>query len=122
MIFFPVLSALGSVSVSRFPRSYYTQHFVDTFRQGVIDLLLGNLDDISEICTDDPIEQIANIAQSALVPQSRAPKYFNYGVMGSELRLVEDTIVCARCIVYLFFVNILEKLRNFTEKLVQTQV
>jgi hypothetical protein len=80
-------------------RSYYTQHFIDTFRQGVIDLLLGNLDDISEICRDDPIEQIANIAQSALVPTSRAPKYFNYGVMGNELRLVEDTIVCARCMV-----------------------
>lgn len=82
--------------------SYYLQHFVDTFRQGVIDLMMGNLiDDISEICTDDPFEQISNIAQCALIPESRAPEYvFNYsGVMGNEIKFVEDSIVFVRCMI-----------------------
>ena len=76
--------------------SYYLQHFVDTFRQGVIDLLLGNLDDISEINEDDPFEQITKIAQTALVPESRAPQYFNYGVLGNDFKFIEASIVFAR--------------------------
>lgn len=86
--------------LSRFVQfcSYYLQHFVDTFRQDVIDLLMGNLDDISDICADDPLEQIKNIAQNALIPELRAPKYFNYGgVMGNEMKFFEDSIVFARC-------------------------
>lgn len=76
--------------------SYYLQHFADTFRQSVIDLLQGNLQDISEITADDPLEQIGNIAQTALIPESRAPQYFNYGVLGNDLKIVEDTLVFAR--------------------------
>lgn len=69
----------------------------------MIDLLLGNLDDISDICTDDPLEQISNIAQTALIPNSRAPKYFNYGgVMGNEMKFIEDSITYARCMALLF--------------------
>jgi hypothetical protein len=79
-----------------FSRSYYLQHFADTFRQSVIDLLQGNLEDISDITADDPLEQIGRIAQTALIPQSRPPQYFNYGVLGSDLKIVEDTIVFAR--------------------------
>lgn len=60
-------------------------------------MLLGNLEDISEICTDDPFAQITNIAQSALIPDTRAPQYFNYGgVMGSDLKFIEDSITFAR--------------------------
>lgn len=76
--------------------SYFLQHFADTFRQGVIDLLHGNLDDISEISADDPIEQLTNIAQTALVPDSRAPQYFNYGVLGNDVKFVEDSFTFAR--------------------------
>lgn len=76
--------------------SYYLQHFADTFRQSVIDLLQGNLQDISEITADDPLEQIGNIAQTALIPDFRAPQYFNYGVLGNDLKIVEDTVVFAR--------------------------
>lgn len=79
-----------------FSCSYYLQHFADTFRQSVIDLLQGNLQDISEITADDPFEQISRIAQTALVPESRAPQYFNYGVLGDDLKIVEDTFVFAR--------------------------
>ncbi|CRL06388.1 CLUMA_CG019050, isoform A [Clunio marinus] len=74
---------------------YYLQHFADTFRQSVIDLLHGHLEDISEISADDPFDQIANIAQSALVPSSPAPKYFNYGILGNDLKMIEDTVVFA---------------------------
>lgn len=83
-------------SVCPFSCSYYIQHFADTFRQSVIDLLQGNLQDISEISADDPLEQISRIAQTALVPESRAPQYFNYGVLGNDLKMVEDTVVFAR--------------------------
>lgn len=76
--------------------SYYLQHFADTFLQSVIDLLQGNLEDISEITADDPLEQIGNIAQTALIPDFRAPQYFNYGVLGNDLKIVEDTVVFAR--------------------------
>jgi hypothetical protein len=79
-----------------FHYSYYLQHFVDTFRQSVIDLLQGNLEDISEITADDPLEQIVGIAQMAIIPESRAPEYFNYGVLGNDLKFVEDTVVFAR--------------------------
>lgn len=80
-----------------FSCSYYLQHFADTFRQSVIDLLQGNLQDISEITADDPLDQIANIAQTALVPHGRPPDYFDYGVLGDDLKIVEDTVVFARC-------------------------
>lgn len=59
-------------------------------------MLQGNLQDISEISADDPLEQISRIAQTALVPESRAPQYFNYGVLGNDLKMVEDTVVFAR--------------------------
>lgn len=62
----------------------------------MIDLLQGNLQDISEITADDPVEQISKIAQTVLFPDSRAPEYFNYGVLGSDLKMVEDTVVFAR--------------------------
>lgn len=83
--------------------SYYLQHFVDTFRQGVIDLLHGKLDDISEITVDDPFEQITNIAQCALIPESRAPQYFYYGVLGNDLKFLEDSIVFARFLIMKLF-------------------
>lgn len=79
-----------------FSVSYYLQHFADTFRQSVIDLLQGNLQDISEITSDDPLEQIKNIAETALVPDGHAPQYFNYGVLGNDLKLIEDTVFFAR--------------------------
>ena len=75
--------------------SYYLQHFADTFRQSVIDLLQGRIEDISDITADDPFEQIGKIAQTALIPDSRPPQYFNYGVLGSDLKLAEDTLVLA---------------------------
>lgn len=62
----------------------------------MIDLLQGNLQDISEISADDPLDQIARIAQTALIPASRPPQYFNYGVLGNDLKIVEDTLVFAR--------------------------
>lgn len=76
--------------------SYYLQHFADTFRQSVIDLLLGNLEDVSEISADDPIEQFGKIVQTCLVPDCRPPEYFNYGVLGHDLKIVNDTVFFAR--------------------------
>ena len=76
--------------------SFYLQHFADTFRQSVIDLLQGNLQDMSEITADNPFEQVVGIAQTAIIPDSRPPDYFNYGVLGNDLKIVEDTVVFAR--------------------------
>ncbi|CAG9807450.1 unnamed protein product [Chironomus riparius] len=75
---------------------YYLQHFVDSFRQSTLDLLLGNLEDISDITADDPFEQFTNIAQSVLMPDSRAPTYFNYSSpIGCELKFIGDSIYFA---------------------------
>lgn len=76
----------------------------------MIDLLQGNLQDISEISADDPLEQIANIAQTALVPESHAPQYFNYGVLGNDIKIIEDTLVFAR-----FFASNLFDAHGFNE-------
>jgi len=76
--------------------SYYLQHFADTFRQSVIDLLQGHVDDLSEVEADDPIEQFSRIAQTALVPSTPAPTYLDFGVLGSDLKFATDTIVFAR--------------------------
>lgn len=62
----------------------------------MIDLLQGKLQDISDITADDPLDQIVNIAQTALVPDSRPPEYFYCGVLGADLKIVEDTVVFAR--------------------------
>lgn len=76
--------------------SYIIQHFADSFRQSVIDLLMGNLTDLSDIQMDDPLEKIAGIAQMALVPETRAPQYVDYGVLGNDLKMLEETIYFAR--------------------------
>ncbi|XP_070502747.1 phosphatidylinositide phosphatase SAC2 isoform X1 [Chironomus tepperi] len=75
---------------------YYLQHFVDSFRQSVLDLLLGNLEDLCDITADDPFEQLTNIAQTVLIPDSPAPTYFNYSSpIGSDLKFIEDSIYFA---------------------------
>lgn len=77
-------------------RSYYLQHFADTFRQSVIDLLQGNLDDIHDIVADDPLEQATNIAKTALVPHSKPPELLDYGAFGHDLKFALDTVDFAR--------------------------
>jgi hypothetical protein len=70
----------------------------------VLDLLQGKLDDISEITADDPLEQIANIAQTALIPESSAPRYINYnGAIGYDLRFLEDSLVFARFLLFKYY-------------------
>jgi hypothetical protein len=104
----PTIDHIGSFLHGQYysiPPSYYLQHFVDTFRQGVIDLLHGNLEDISEISADDPLEQITQIAQTALVPESRAPSYFNYGALGNDLKFAEDSVIFARWMLLPFEFN-----------------
>ena len=70
----------------------------------MLDLLLGNLDDISDITADDPFEQLTNIAQSVLIPDTPAPTYFNYSSssIGSDLKFIEDSIYFARWIKIVF--------------------
>lgn len=73
------------------------QHFADTLRQSIIDMMLGQIKDKNDFGEDDAVEQLLNIAQTTLVPQKRAPlEYFNYGVLGSDLKMIEDTIYFAR--------------------------
>lgn len=66
---------------------------------------------------DDPYEQAIQIAQTALIPNSRAPLgYFNYGVLGNELKLVENLLQlgrrCGFCFIgflYLDFTHLVTK-------------
>lgn len=51
---------------------------------------------MSEITADDPFEQVVGIAQTAIIPEGRPPDYFYYGVLGNDLKIVEDTFVFAR--------------------------
>jgi hypothetical protein len=76
---------------SNLPFSFYLQHFADTFRQSVIDLLQGNLEDIRDIIADDPIAQFTNIAKTAIIPDTQPPQKLDFGVFGNDLKFALDT-------------------------------
>lgn len=85
---------------------YYIQHFVDTFRQCCLDLLLGNqineheLDQELEFLTT--IKTIGNIACNAIVPDDMpvskvVPVYFNQ-VARDEIFLLDITYSLSRSV------------------------
>jgi hypothetical protein len=51
---------------------------------------------MSEITADDPFDQVLGIAQTAIIPETQRMEYFDYGVLGNDLKIVEDTVVFAR--------------------------
>jgi len=76
--------------------SYFIQHFADTFRQSVINLLHGNIDNENDINEDDTFETIINVAQT-VIPITKVPKDIVYtGVLGPELHLAENLFNFAR--------------------------
>lgn len=69
--------------------SYLIQHFQDTFRQCIIDLIHGNLYNYNDLQDDDVLETIVSIAESTIeVPYG----YHEYGALNAELRLTEAII------------------------------
>lgn len=71
--------------------SFIIQHFADTFRQSIIDLLQGKLHDYRELREDDIYETIICVAQTNLIPETPAPTgYFNHGVLQPEFYLAES--------------------------------
>jgi hypothetical protein len=101
-IFFPICTRTHYLDLIL--PSYLIQHFNDTFRQSVIDLIHGQIKDLNEFVDDNKIEQLKNIVQATLVPTKRAPlEYFHYGVLGNDLKMIEDTIYFTRFLYYPFF-------------------
>lgn len=75
-------------------RSFFIQNFADSFRQCIIDLMQGKLQQAAELKEDDVLETIIQI----LKPESQPPLrgYYSAGVLGPELKLLES-IVLNRC-------------------------
>lgn len=74
--------------------SYIIQHFYDTFRQCVIDLIHGNLEHYNELQDDNVLQTILSITDESLdVPDSR---HFNYGALNNEMKLAETLVESAR--------------------------
>lgn len=75
-------------------RSFFIQNFADSFRQCIIDLMQGELRHATELREDEVLETIVHI----LTPESHPPLlgYYNAGVLGPELKLLES-IITNRC-------------------------
>ncbi|XP_022213742.2 phosphatidylinositide phosphatase SAC2 isoform X4 [Drosophila obscura] len=80
----------GMNSANRF----FIQNFADSFRQCIIDLMLGQLRQADELQEDEVLGTILQI----LKPETRAPirGYYGVGVLAPELKLLES-IVTTRC-------------------------
>ncbi|KAH8409727.1 hypothetical protein KR222_002853 [Zaprionus bogoriensis] len=76
----------GMNSANRF----FIQNFADSFRQCIIDLMQGELQQAAELREDAVLETIVNI----LTPETRAPLrgYYSAGVLGAELKLLESIV------------------------------
>lgn len=74
--------------------SYIIQHFHDTFRQCILDLIHGNLEHYNELQDDNVLQTILSITDVSLdVPDGR---HFNYGVLNKEMQLAETLVGSAR--------------------------
>ncbi|XP_067619356.1 phosphatidylinositide phosphatase SAC2 isoform X3 [Eurosta solidaginis] len=80
----------GMNSANRF----FIQHFADSFRQCIIDLMQGKLVEANQLKEDEVIATILHI----LCPSTPAPirGYYHAGVLGPELHFLEN-IANARC-------------------------
>lgn len=73
--------------------SYVIQHFQDTFRQCIIDMIHGNLYSYNELQDDDVLKTVVSIAGSTVdVPNG----YYEYGALSAECRLAEAIITSTR--------------------------
>lgn len=73
--------------------SYLIQHFQDTFRQCIIDLIHGNLYSYNDLQEDDVLKTLLSIAETTIeVPNG----YYEYGALSAELRLAEAIVSSTR--------------------------
>lgn len=72
--------------------SYIIQHFQDTFRQCIIDLIHGNLHHYNDLQHDDVLITILSITKSS----GDVPDVYDYGILNAELKLIESLIVSSR--------------------------
>lgn len=73
--------------------SYIIQHFRDTCRQSIIDLMLGNVRHGDELKFNRTLLTLVQMAE----PATLAPDYFHYGALNNELQLAESLVQSARC-------------------------
>ncbi|KAL5284388.1 INPP5F family protein [Megaselia abdita] len=82
----------GMNSANRF----IIQTFADSFRQSVIDLMHGKIEHADDIKGDDVWEALLNVAQQTVIeplaPDAPPKGYYNPGVLGAELKLLEPFI------------------------------
>lgn len=73
--------------------SYIIQHFRDTRRQTIIDLMLGNVKHGDELKFNRMLSTLAQMAE----PTITVSDYFHYGALNNELQLTESVVRSARC-------------------------
>lgn len=76
-------------------RSFIIQTFADSFRQSVIDLMHGKIQNAEDIEDEDVWEVLLNVAQQT-VPEAPPKGYYNPGVFGPELKLLEPFVLNSR--------------------------
>lgn len=81
-------------------RSFIIQTFADSFRQSVIDLMHGKIEHADDIKDDDVWEALLNVAQQTIIeplaPDAPPKGYYNPGVLGAELKLLEPFVLNSR--------------------------
>lgn len=70
--------------------SYLIQHFRDTFRQSILDLIHGNISDYKDIKIDETIKILTSLEISG---------FYHYGALNNELQLVESLLTSTRLII-----------------------
>lgn len=81
--------------------SYIIQHFHDTCRQSVIDLMQGNVKHGDELKFNEILLTLAQMAD----PTIAVSDYFHYGALNNELKLTESLITSSRCKKYILKLN-----------------
>lgn len=81
-------------------RSFIIQTFADSFRQSVIDLMHGKIENADDINDDDVWEALLCVAQQTVIeplaPDAPPKGYYNPGVLGAELKLLEPFVLNSR--------------------------
>lgn len=74
--------------------SYIIQHFHDTFRQSIIDLMHGNIADYKDVKFDETVKILASIIDTTVDISG----YYHYGALNHELQLAESLLKSTRLI------------------------
>lgn len=74
--------------------SYFIQHFCDTRRQTIIDLMLGNVKHGDQLKFNRILLTLTQMAEPTIIVSD----YFHYGAINNEMQLTESMIRSARCL------------------------